>query len=196
MTAFFMNFSRASTIRTLLPVPSTPHAPALSTSCRTFAWPDWTHWRRPGAGIEEITASGKSCGSHRTGCNLPVASSGCPNPSRTAISMTTLKSSPIGTMRIKKTLKRCLYELPATYGLDSSSGSCNVVWRKFLQSDGIPIFTFLDNDDAIITNNNDRSLIRSVILTLTVEEPPAAEIRWRALTPPVCDCATSVCEST
>jgi hypothetical protein len=37
--------------------------------------------------------------------------------------------------------------------------------------DGTPVFTFLDNGDAAITNNNDRNQIRSVILTLTVEEP-------------------------
>jgi len=51
-----------------------------------------------------------------------------------------------------------------------------VVLEKVIANpDGIRHLYLLDNDDAIITNNNDRSLIRSVILTLTVEEPAGRE---------------------
>jgi hypothetical protein len=125
-----------------------------------------------GAGIEEITASGKKLRFSSDRCNLPVASSGCSNPEPDG---DLDDDSEIVTYlhdATQKTLKKCLYELPATYGLDSSSGSCQVVLEKVIANpDGIPVFTFLDSDDGVIDQNDDRSLIRTVILTLTVEEP-------------------------
>jgi len=37
--------------------------------------------------------------------------------------------------------------------------------------DGIPLFTFLDGENNEVTDNLERGRIRTVILTLTVEEP-------------------------
>lgn len=172
MTAFFMNFSRASTIQNASAGAQHSARAGLEYIMQDIRMAGLDPLEKAGAGIDEITPSGKKLRFSSDRCNLPVASSGCPNPEPDGDLDDDSEIVTYWHDAAQKTLKRCLYELPATYGLDSSSGSCMVVMEKVIANpDGIPVFTFLDNDDAIITNNNDRSLIRSVILTLTVEEP-------------------------
>lgn len=172
MVAFFMNFSRASTIQNAAAGAQHSARAGLEYIMQDIRMAGLDPLAKAGAGIEEISAGGKKLRFSSDRCNLPVASSGCPNPEPDG---DLDDDSEIVTYlhdASQKTLKRCLYELPTTYGLDSSSGSCQVVLEKVIANpDGIPVFTFLDNDDALITNTNDRSLIRTVVLTLTVEEP-------------------------
>jgi len=172
MVAFFMNFSRASTIQNAAAGAQHSARAGIEYIMQDIRMAGLDPMEKAGAGIEEISASGKKLRFSSDRCNLPVASAGCPNPEPDG---DLDDDSEIVTYlydAAQKTLKRCLYELPATYGLESSSGSCQAVLEKVIANpDAFPVFTFLDNDDAIITNNNDRSLIRTIILTLTVEEP-------------------------
>jgi type IV pilus assembly protein PilW len=172
MVAFFMNFSRASTIQNAAAGAQHSARAGIEYIMQDIRMAGLDPLAKAGAGIEEITASGRKLRFSADRCNLPVGSSGCPDPEPDG---DLDDASEIVTYlydAAQKTLRRCLYELPATYGSDSSSGTCQTVLEKVIANpDGIPVFTFLDNDDAVINNDNDRSLIRSVILTLTVEEP-------------------------
>jgi type IV pilus assembly protein PilW len=172
MVAFFLNFSRASTIQNAAASAQHSARAGLEYILQDVRVAGLDPLQKAGAGIEEITASGKKLRFSSDRCNLPVASAGCYNPEPDG---DLDDDSEIVTYlydAAQKTLKKCLYELPATYGLDSSSGSCMAVLEKVVANpEGIPVFTFLDNDDALVTDNNDRGLIRAVILTLTIEEP-------------------------
>jgi type II secretory pathway pseudopilin PulG len=172
MVAFFMNLSRASTIQNAAAGAQHSVRAGLEYIMQDIRMAGLDPLKMAGAGIEEITASGKKLRFSSDRCNLPVSSSGCPNPEPDG---NLDDDSEIVTYLYdagQRTLKRCLYELPATFGSDSASGSCQSILDKVVANpDDIPVFTFLDDDDATITNNNDRSQIRSIILTLTVEEP-------------------------
>jgi type IV pilus assembly protein PilW len=172
MVAFFINFSRASTIQNAAAGAQHSARAGIEYIMQDIRMAGLDPLEKAGAGIEEITASGKKLRFSSDRCNLPVASSGCPNPEPDGDLDDDSEIVTYFYDAAQKTLKRCLYELSATYGSDSSSGSCQAVLEKVIANpDGTPVFTFLDNGDAAITNNNDRNQIRSVILTLTVEEP-------------------------
>jgi hypothetical protein len=47
----------------------------------------------------------------------------------------------------------------------------NLIDRVAPNPGGIPMFIFLDGEDNVVTENLDRVRIRTVIFTLTVEEP-------------------------
>ncbi|MCU0601477.1 MAG: hypothetical protein MUC33_02290 [Desulfobacterales bacterium] len=172
MTAFFMNFSRASTIQNASAGAQHSARAGLEYIMQDIRMAGLDPLEKAGAGIDEITASGKKLRFSSDRCNLPVASSGCPNPEPDG---DLDDDSEIVTYLYdagQKTMKKCLYEKADSYGKDSSSGACQFVLENVITNpDDIPVFTFLDDEDGKISDNNERSRIRTVILTLTVEEP-------------------------
>jgi hypothetical protein len=47
----------------------------------------------------------------------------------------------------------------------------NLIDRVAPNPGGVPLFIFLDDGDNEVTDNLDRDRIRSVVVTLTIEEP-------------------------
>jgi type II secretory pathway pseudopilin PulG len=172
MVSFLMNFSRASTIQNAAAGAQQSVRAGLDYILYDIRLAGMDPLKMAGAGIEEISASGKKLRFSSDRCNLPISSSGCPIPEPDGDLDDDSEVVTYFYDAGKKTLKRCLYELPATFGLDTASGSCQNVLEKVAPNpDSLPVFTFLDDDDVAITNNNERSRIRTVILTLTVQEP-------------------------
>ena len=172
MAAFFMNFSRASTLQNAAAGAQHSARAGIEYMLQDIRMAGLDPLEKAGAGIEEITASGRKLRFSSDRCDLPVGSSGCPNPEPDGdlddISEIVTYLYDAG----QKAIKRCLYESSGSYGKDESSGSCQSILEKVVANpDGTPVFCFLDNDDHLITDNNARSRIRSLIVTLTVEEP-------------------------
>jgi type IV pilus assembly protein PilW len=123
-----------------------------------------------GAGIEEISAAGTKIRFTSDSCNVAIGDPGtCDNP------------MPDGNVNGKnervtyiysaatRDIRRCLYETAATFGLGASSGSCMPLLEQVEPNPGnVPLFTFRDGNDSPTTVLGD---IRTVIITLTVQEP-------------------------
>jgi type IV pilus assembly protein PilW len=172
MIRFFINFSRVSTVQNVAAGAQQSVRAGIDYVLRDIRMAGMDPFKTSGAGIEEISASGKKLRFTSDRCNQPIISSGCSKPLPDG---DLDDDSEIVTYFYdtgKRALKRCLYELPATFGVDASSGSCQNVLEKVAPNiDNIPVFTFLDSAGVAITKNDDRLLIRTVILTLTVNEP-------------------------
>jgi prepilin-type N-terminal cleavage/methylation domain-containing protein len=172
MTAFLVNFTRASTAQNAAAGAQQSARAGIEYMLQDIRMAGLDPLEKTDAGVEEITASGRKLRFSSDRCDLPVGSSGCPNPEPDGelddISEIVTYLYDAG----QKAIKRCLYEETGSYGKDESSGACQSILEKVIANpDGTPVFTFLDNGDNLITNNNERSRIRSLILTLTVEEP-------------------------
>ena len=137
--------------------------------------------RSAGAAIEEIAPSGQKLRFSADLCNLPIGSSGsCENP--TPNGSTEDKSERVTYIYDPAggTLRRCLYEDSAAVAPNAvvtvpGRTSCTTFMSNVVPNpDGTPLFEFYDDDSAgpnKITQNEDRSKIRTVRITLTVAEP-------------------------
>ncbi len=126
-----------------------------------------------GAGIEEITPTGNKLRFTADRCNLPIGSGGkCDNPVpdgdvEDITERVTFYYDSAGRM-----LRRCFYETAATHGTDSSDGSCEpLVGGVVPNPGGTPMFRFLDESENPVVDDADHGAIRTVIVTLTIEEP-------------------------
>lgn len=123
------------------------------------------------AGIEEISASGNKLRFTSDRCNLDIDTPGCTQPVPDGDVDDDSERVTYLFDAAGQVLKRCLYENPSSHGSDGSSGSCQSIMKRVRPNpDGSPLFSLLDDDNNPITTDADRSRIRSVILTLTVEE--------------------------
>jgi len=128
-----------------------------------------------GAGIEEISPAGTKIRFSSDSCDLPIGhSDNCQNPVPdgnvngknervTYIYSTTTRD-----------IRRCLYETIATFGSENSDGKCMPLLEQVEWEPGdTPLFTFLDGkkDSPPIIDNGKRGEIRTVVITLTVQEP-------------------------
>jgi type II secretory pathway pseudopilin PulG len=119
-----------------------------------------------GAGIEEISPTGTKVRFTTDRCDQPINSSGCDQPSPDgdlndqSEEVTYLYDSK------RRSLRRCYYES------DPNRETCaNLIDRVVSNPSGIPLFVFLDSDNNIVTENQDRDRIRAVVFTLTIEAP-------------------------
>jgi type II secretory pathway pseudopilin PulG len=172
MAAFLLNFSRAATLQNAAAAAQHSARAGIECMLQEIRMAGLDPLEKTGAGLEEISASGRKLRFSSDRCDLPVGSSGCPNPQPDGdlddISEIVTYLYDAG----QKAIKRCLYEEPGSYGKDESSGACQIILENVIANpDGAPVFAFLDNGENIITNNSERNRIRSLILTLTVEEP-------------------------
>ncbi len=123
-----------------------------------------------GAGIEEISPAGTKIRFSADSCDLQIGDSGtCENP---------VPDGNVGGKNERVTylyraanrdIRRCLYETIATFGSEASDGSCMPLLEQVEPNPGnVPLFTFRDGNDSPTTVLGD---IRTVIITLTVQEP-------------------------
>jgi len=118
------------------------------------------------AGIEEIAAAGSKLRFTSDRCDQPINSSGCDKPSPDGDLNDQSEEVTYSYDADRRSLRRCFYES------DPHRVTCvNLIERVIPNPDGIPLFVFLDEDDNEVTENLDRGRIRTVIFTLTVEEP-------------------------
>jgi type IV pilus assembly protein PilW len=171
MVSLFISLSRATTIQNAAATAQQSVRSGLDYILYDIRLAGMDPLKTAGAGIEEISANGKKMRFSSDRCNLPISSAGCPNPEPDGDLDDDSEVVTYFYDAGKKVLKRCLYEVSATFGLDAASGSCQNVLEKVAPNpDNIPVFAFLNDDDVAIVDNSDRSRIRTVIITLTVQE--------------------------
>jgi len=173
MAAFLVNTSRSSTAQTAAASAQQSARAGIEYIVYELRMAGLDPLKTAGAGIEEISATGNKLRFSLDRCNLPI---GDPDSCTTPV-----PDGDVDDMSERVTyvydpasqvLRRCLYETAATFGTDNSDGTCQPVLEKVVRNPGgIALFTFLDNADTAITADSDRGLIRTVILTLTIEEP-------------------------
>jgi len=129
------------------------------------------------ASIEEIAASGNKlrfsmdrC-DNDTGCDRPAPDG---DPDDNSERITYFYTPATGA------LMRCLYEPAGTVSPDTvvhattpKNTTCQTIIDNVVpNADGSPLFRFLDDDEPpnSITDNNDRGQIRTIVITLTVQE--------------------------
>jgi type II secretory pathway pseudopilin PulG len=173
MAAFFMNTSRSSTAQNAAAGAQQSARAGIEYIVYELRMAGLDPFKTAGAGLEEISATGNKLRFSSDRCNLPIGGPGsCTTP---------VPDGDVGDASERVTyfydpasqvLKRCLYETAATFGKEDSDGSCQPVLDRVVPNpDGKPLFAFRDNADVAVTVDSDRGLIRTVILTLTIEEP-------------------------
>ncbi len=126
-----------------------------------------------GAGIEEITATGNKLRFTADRCDLPIGGGGkCDHPVADGDVEDITERVTFVYDTAGRTLRRCFYETAATHGTEGSDGACEPLVAGVVPNpDGTPLFRFLDEGENPVVDNDQRGAIRTVILTLTVEEP-------------------------
>ncbi len=175
LVGFFIDFSRASTLQQASAGAQQSARAALDYLLQDLRMAGFDPLRRAGAGIEEISVSGRKLRFTADRCDQPPGSAGCPQPKPDGDLDDAGERVTYFFETAQGRLRRCLYEDAATWGSDAVSGSCQpLVDRVVPNPDQVPLFVFLDEDGAQITDNTERDRIRSVIVTLTVAEPGGA----------------------
>jgi type IV pilus assembly protein PilW len=173
MTAFFVNTSRSSTAQNAAAGAQQSARAGIEYITYELRMAGLDPLQTAGAGIEEISATGNKLRFTLDRCNLPIGDpDGCTTP---------VPDGDVNDMSERVTyvydpasqvLRRCLYETAATHGTENSDGTCQHVLERVVRNPGgVPLLIFLDDADTAITADSDRGLIRTVILTLTIEEP-------------------------
>jgi prepilin-type N-terminal cleavage/methylation domain-containing protein len=126
-----------------------------------------------GAGIEEISANGNKLRFTSDRCDVPVGDAGdCVNPVSDGDVDDKSERVTFTYDAAARTVRRCLYETAATHGTDASDGTCQPLVEGVVPNPGgVPVFTFLNEAGNPVIDNNIRSDIRTVVVTLTIEEP-------------------------
>lgn len=118
------------------------------------------------AGIAEITPTGAKLRFTSDRCNQPINSSGCDKPAPDGDLDDQSEEVTYVYDAARRSLRRCFYES------DPNRVTCvNLIDRVAPNPGGIPLFIFLDDENNEVTDNLGRDRIRTVIFTLTVEEP-------------------------
>jgi hypothetical protein len=171
MVGFLINFTRASTYQNAAAGAQQVVRAGINYIAYDIHMAGMDPLNTAGARIEEISSSGNKLRFSSDRCNLPITSSGCRNPEPDGDLDDDSEIVTYFYDARKRVLRRCLYETPSTFGLDAASGACqNIIERVVSNPDDTPVFTFLDEDDSFIVNNNNCMQIRTVIITMTVRE--------------------------
>jgi len=119
-----------------------------------------------GAGIEEITPTGSKLRFTSDRCDQPINSSGCDQPSPDGDLNDQSEEVTYFYDAARRSLRRCYYES------DPHRVTCvNLIDRVVPNPEEMPLFAFLDDENNQVTDTLNRDRIRTVILTITVEEP-------------------------
>jgi len=119
-----------------------------------------------GAGIEEIASTGSKLRFTSDRCDQPINSSGCDQPSPDGDLNDQSEEVTYFYDVARRSLRRCYYES------DPHRVTCvNLIDRVVPNPEEMPLFAFLDDENNQVTDNLNRDRIRTVILTITVEEP-------------------------
>jgi type IV pilus assembly protein PilW len=164
IVSFFANLSRSTTAQNALAAAQQTARAGVDFMAQELRLAGLDPLNSAGAGIEEISPTKIRFTSDS--CNVEIGDSGtCQNP------------VPDGNVNGKnervtylydagsRVLRRYLYE-----------GTASQSWIPLLEQvepnpGNSPLFTFLDKDGHEITDNDDRGEIRTVLITLTVQEP-------------------------
>ena len=133
---------------------------------------------KAGASIEEIAPLGHKL---RFTMDLCDNDSGCDSPTPDGDLEDVNERVTYFYDQISGNLSRCLYEPANTVSPDSvvhvttpKQTWCNTIIENVVPNpDGTPLFAFLDGDTPAqnVASNDDRGNIRTVVITLTVQEP-------------------------
>lgn len=175
LVGFFTDFSRASALQQASAGAQQSARAALDYMLQDLRMAGFDPLRRAGAGIEEISASGRKLRFTADRCDQPPGSAGCSRPQPDGDLNDAGERVTYFFDAAQGSLRRCLYEETATWGSDAVSGSCQrLLDRVVANPDLVPLFVFLDEEGAQISSNAERERIRSVVVTLTVAEPGGA----------------------
>lgn len=173
MVAFLVNVSRSSTAQNAAAGAQQSARAGIEYIVYELRLAGLDPLKTAGAGIEEISPTGNKLRFSSDRCNLPIGGPvGCTTPAPDGDVNDISERVTYVYDPARRVLRRCLYETAATFGTENSDGTCQPVLEKVVPNpDSVALFTFMDNADIAITADSNRSLIRTVILTLTVEEP-------------------------
>ncbi|MEJ5360093.1 MAG: prepilin-type N-terminal cleavage/methylation domain-containing protein [Desulfobacterales bacterium] len=175
LVGFFTDFSRASALQQASAGAQQSARAALDYMLQDLRMAGFDPLTRAGAGIEEISTSGRKLRFTADRCDQPPGSEGCPRPRPDGDLDDAGERVTYFYDAAQGSLLRCLYEDTASWGSDAVSGSCQrLLDRVVANPDHLPLFVFLDEEGAQITNNAERDRIRSVVITLNVAEPGGA----------------------
>lgn len=123
-------------------------------------------FKTAGAAVEEISSTGAKLRFTSDRCDQPINVSSCDQPSPDGDLDDQSEEVTYLYDIARRSLRRCFYES------DPKRVTCmNLIDRVAPNPGGVPLFIFLDDGDNEVTDNLDRDRIRSVVVTLTIEEP-------------------------
>jgi type IV pilus assembly protein PilW len=167
LVSFFQDFGRASTKQNAAAEAQQTARAGLDFLLRELRMAGLDPLQRSGAGIEEIAPDGTRIRFTADFCDLAIGGGTCtaPEPDGSvegAGERITYLYDPA-----RRELRRMLYE-----GTPSGSGTATAIVSQVSHNPGgIALFTFLDANGDPVTDNAQRAAIRSVVVTLTIEEP-------------------------
>jgi prepilin-type N-terminal cleavage/methylation domain-containing protein len=166
MVAFLMNLTRSSIAQNAAAAAQHSARAGVEYIVNDLRMAGLDPLRTAGAGIEEIASTGSKLRFTSDRCDHPINSSGCDQPAPDGDLDDQSEEVTYIYDAGRRALRRCFYES------NPSRTTCvNLIERVAANPGGIPLFTFMDGDNTEVTDNLERSRIRTVILTLTVEEP-------------------------
>jgi type II secretory pathway pseudopilin PulG len=179
IVASFVNISRVSTIQNASAGAQQSARAAMEFIVYELRLAGLDPFKTSAAGIEEISANGNKLRFSADRCNRPIGGpGGCATPVPDGDVDDTSERVTYVYDTASRVLRRCLYETAATYGTETSDGACQTVITGVVPNpDGVALFEFLDDADVGVSKDSDRGLIRTVILTLTIEEPAGKKKR-------------------
>jgi type II secretory pathway component PulJ len=166
IVAFFVTLTRLSVTQNA--AAEAQHSARVGVECvvHDLCLAGLDPFKTAGAGIEEISPAGSKLRFTADRCDQPINSSGCDNPSPDGDLDDQSEEVTYEYDIQRRSLRRCYYES------DPDRKTCvNLIDRVAPNPDRAPLFTFLDNENKPVTDNLDRQRIRSVVFTLTIEEP-------------------------
>ncbi len=167
IVAFFTDISRSSTTQNAAAAAQQTARAGVDFLVHELRLAGLDPLGEAGAGIEEIAADGTKIRFTADDCNLPVSSaSSCTQPLPDGDVEGKNERITYSYDRAGRTLRRYLYE-----GHSTSESWMPLISGVVPNPGNVPLFTFLDAADNPVIDNNQRNLIRTVVINLTVEEP-------------------------
>jgi type II secretory pathway pseudopilin PulG len=170
IVSFFANMSRSTTTQNAAAAAQQTARAGMDFMAQELRLAGLDPLNSAGAGIEEISSAGTKIRFSSDSCDVQIGDSGtCENP--VPDGKVDGKNERVTYLyrTANRDIRRCLYETIATFGSEASDGSCMSLLEQVEPNPGnVPLFTFRDGNDSPTTVLGD---IRTVIITLTVQEP-------------------------
>jgi type II secretory pathway pseudopilin PulG len=167
IVTFFANLTRSSTAQNAAAAAQQATRTAIDYVAGELRAAGLDPLKTAGAGIEEISPTGDKLRFTTDRCDLPISSSGkCDHPVPDGDVEDMTERVTFFHDAAARTLRRCFYDAVG------NNVSCEPIVAGVVPNpDGSPLFRFLDQDENPVTSNDQRGAVRTVIVTLTVEEP-------------------------
>jgi prepilin-type N-terminal cleavage/methylation domain-containing protein len=166
MVAFFMNLTRSSIAQNAAAAAQHSARAGVEHVVNDLRMAGLDPLKTAGAGINEISSMGSKLRFTLDRCDQPINSSGCDKPAPDGDLDDQSEEVTYIYDAGRRALRRCFYE-----SAPDRMTCVNLIEKVVANPEGIPIFTFLDKENSQVTDNSERDRIRTVIFTLTVEEP-------------------------